>query len=72
MTLQEGGKMKIGTKARREQGHCRLVNKLSQLRENDTQVTHNILEQEMAPHSRTLAWEITWMEEAGGLQSIGS
>ena len=26
----------------------------------------------MAPHSSTLAWEILWMEEPGGLQSMGS
>ena len=26
----------------------------------------------MAPHSRTLAWRIPWMEEPGGLQSMGS
>ena len=26
----------------------------------------------MAPHSSTLAWEIPWMEETGGLQSMGS
>ena len=26
----------------------------------------------MAPHSSTLAWKITWMEEPGGLQSMGS
>ena len=26
----------------------------------------------MAAHSRILAWEIPWMEEAGGLQSMGS
>ena len=25
----------------------------------------------MAPHSSTLAWEIPWMEESGGLQSMG-
>ena len=25
----------------------------------------------MAPHSSTLAWEIPWTEESGGLQSIG-
>ena len=25
----------------------------------------------MAPHSSTLAWKITWMEEPGGLQSVG-
>ena len=26
----------------------------------------------MAPHSSTLAWQTPWMEEPGGLQSIGS
>ena len=26
----------------------------------------------MAPHSSTLAWNIPWMEEPGGLQSMGS
>ena len=25
----------------------------------------------MAPHSITLAWKIPWMEEPGGLQSMG-
>ena len=31
-----------------------------------------ILEKAMAPHSSTLAWKIPWMEEPGGLKSIGS
>ena len=26
----------------------------------------------MATHSSTLAWKIPWMEEPGGLQSMGS
>ena len=30
------------------------------------------LEEEMAPHSSTLAWKIPWTEEPGGLQSMGS
>ena len=30
------------------------------------------LEEEMATHSRILAWEIPWTEEAGGPQSMGS
>ena len=30
------------------------------------------LENEMATHSRILAWRIQWTEEPGGLQSIGS
>ena len=29
------------------------------------------MEKEMAPHSSTLAWKISWMEEPGGLQSMG-
>ena len=29
------------------------------------------LEKEMATHSSTLAWKITWMEEPGRLQSMG-
>ena len=30
------------------------------------------LEKVIAPHSSTLAWKIPWMEEPGGLQSMGS
>jgi len=29
------------------------------------------LEKGMAPHSSTLAWKVPWMEEPGGLQSMG-
>ena len=29
------------------------------------------LENEMATHSSILAWEITWTEKPGGLQSMG-
>ena len=29
------------------------------------------LEKEMATHSSILAWQISWTEEPGGLQSIG-
>ena len=29
-------------------------------------------EKAMAPHSSTLAWKIPWMEDPGGLQSMGS
>ena len=29
------------------------------------------LEKEMAIHSSILAWEIPWIEEPGGLQSMG-
>jgi len=30
------------------------------------------LEKEMATHCSILAWEIPWIEEPGGLQSMGS
>ena len=30
------------------------------------------LEEGMATHSSILAWKIPWMEEPGGLQSMGS
>ena len=30
------------------------------------------LEKEMSTHSNTLAWEIPWTEESGGMQSMGS
>ena len=29
------------------------------------------LEKEMATHSSILAWQISWTEEPGGLQSMG-
>ena len=32
----------------------------------------SVLEKATAPHSSTLAWKIPWMEEPGGLQSLGS
>ena len=35
-------------------------------------VSRLIMEKAMAPHSSTLAWKIPWMEEPGGLQSVGS
>ena len=31
-----------------------------------------LLEKAMAPHSSILAWKIPWMEEPGGLLSMGS
>ena len=32
----------------------------------------DLLEKEMATHSRILAWKIPWTEEPGRLQSMGS
>ena len=32
----------------------------------------DLLEKEMGTHSSILAWKISWTEELGGLQSMGS
>ena len=32
--------------------------------------SEDLLEKAVAPHSSTLAWEITWTEEPGKLQSM--
>ena len=44
--------------------------------ENETRVLslgqEDPLKEEMATHFSILAWKIPWMEEPGGLQSIGS
>ena len=37
-----------------------------------SQLLSGKVEKAMAPHSSTLAWKIPWMEEPGGLQSMGS
>ena len=34
-------------------------------------ILYNVTEKAMASHSSTLAWKIPWMEEPGGLQSMG-
>ena len=31
----------------------------------------DLLEKEMSTYSSILAWEISWTEESGGLQSLG-
>ena len=35
-------------------------------------MTKQLTEKAMAPHSSTLAWKILWTEEPGRLQSMGS
>ena len=37
-----------------------------------TGYSYILSEKAMATHSGTLAWKIPWMEEPGGLQSMGS
>ena len=38
----------------------------------DLQFAAAATEKAMAPHSSILAWKTLWMEEPGGLQSMGS
>ena len=35
-------------------------------------ISHTSMEKSMSLHSSTLAWKVPWMEEPGGLQSMGS
>ena len=52
---------------------AQMVKRLPAMRETWVQPLgqEDLLEKEMATHSRTLAWKIQWMEEPGGLQSMG-
>ena len=51
-----------------------MVKSLSTIQETWVQSLgqEDLLEEEMATHSRILGWRIPWTEEAGGLQSMGS
>ena len=51
-----------------------MVKRLLTMQETRVQTPgqEDLLEKEMATHSSTLAWKIPWMEEPGGLQSMGS
>ena len=51
-----------------------MVKPLSTIRETQVRFLgrEDPLEKEMATHSSILAWRIPWMEEPGGLQSMGS
>ena len=51
-----------------------MVNSLPAIKESWVQFLgwEDPLEKEMATHSSILASEITWTEERGGLQSVGS
>ena len=42
-----------------------------QLRDLTFPFHFHALDKEMAPHSSVLAWKTPWMEEPGGLQSMG-
>ena len=47
---------------------------LSSIFEAHTKINHMLastMEKAMATHSSTLAWKIPWIEEPGGLQSMG-
>ena len=50
------------------------VKRLPTMRETQIQSLgqEDLLEKEMATHSSTLAWKISWTEKPGRLQSTGS
>ena len=54
---------------------CECVLSRSVLFNSETQVQslggEDSLEEEMATHSNSVAWEIPWTEESGRLQSMG-
>ena len=47
-------------------------NKMEKMQESTNKDLEELMEKAMAPHSSTLAWEIPWTEEPGGLESMGS
>ena len=53
---------------------AQMVKRLPAMRETQAQSLgwEDPLEKAMATHFSTLAWKITWTEEPGRLQSIGS
>ena len=53
---------------------AQMVKSLPAVRETQVRslCREDLLEMEMATHSISLAWEIPWTEEPGGLQSMGS
>ena len=54
-------------------GCQRLLGREAEEAEQDIKGSNITLsEKAVAPHSSTLAWKISWEEEPGGLQSMGS
>ena len=49
-----------------------LENKMEKMQDSINKDLEELMEKAMAPHSSTLAWEIPWTEEPGGLESMGS
>ena len=49
----------------------RVAKSLTQLSNLTFTFHFHAVEKEMATHSSSLAWEIPWTEEPGGLQSMG-
>ena len=50
-------------------GEKKVITKKDEKGNNNTMVS---VEKEMATHYTILAWRISWTEEPGGLQSMGS
>ena len=50
---------------------AQMLKYLPTMQETRVQSLEDLLEKEMATHSRILAWKIPWTEEPGGPQSMG-
>ena len=50
---------------------AQMLKYLPTMQETRVQSLEDLLEKEMATHSRILAWKIPWTEEPGRLQSMG-
>ena len=51
---------------------AQMVKNLPAMQETQSMGQEDALEKGMATHSSILTWRITWTEEPGGLQSMGS
>ena len=47
-------------------------NRMEKMQDSINKDLEGLMEKAMAPYSSTLAWEIPWTEEPGGLESMGS
>ena len=70
----DGSDLAAAAKIRKAPLEAQRVKRLPAMQETRVQTPgrEDPLKKEMAPHSRTLAWKIPWVEEPGRLQTMGS
>ena len=72
--MEQEGEAISSQKTQKVSQRAQMVKNLPAMQETPVQSLdwEDPLEKEMATHSSILAWKISWTEEPGGLQSIGS